>query len=160
MRLLKHIFISTVSVSIFALLFRYNPLISLISSIAGSLILDILDHGFNVIFSNSNFVKKTRIILRKKGIVKAYQFYYSNRKSNLKSMILHNLPSYTLIFLICIISSALYQNYIAYSFFVFGIIFHQAADLYEDLVLGENIGFWIKNKTLRIFWGYKDGETR
>jgi hypothetical protein len=151
-RLLKHVLIASASAILFSLFFQYNLIYSVVAAIAGSLILDIMDHGFNFAFARTKFAKHARSILTKQGIIEAYRYYYINRKKEIRIMMLHNPFSYTIIFLISVITTMIYTNYAVYSFFILGIVLHQLADLYEDIILGENIPFWTDMNRWNRLW--------
>lgn len=116
-----------------------NPSIIFFALIS-TVLIDFFDHALYLLFSKDDLAVNTKIHIKRREILTAWNYYYSNRKGRIDFLMIHNLISFSLL---SIITLLLYNiNRILFYIIALGIIFHLICDLFEDLVLKRNEKYW------------------
>lgn len=110
-------------------------------AVAGTLFIDILDHSLYVLFSKEKLGKDNRRLLFQGRIIQAYKDHFKRRKREIKIILFHNM--YFAMFLV-VLSAYVFVlgNPYLISLVVFGFLLHLLTDMFEDIVVGENMKFW------------------
>ncbi len=105
-----------------------------------TVLIDFFDHALYLLFSKDDLADNTNVHIKRRDILTAWNYYYSNRKEKIDFLMIHNLISFSLL---SIITLLLYNiNVILFYIIALGIMFHLICDLFEDLVLKKNEKYW------------------
>lgn len=107
----------------------------LILSISATLLVDI-DHLLGITFMENDLNTKVRILIKKKKFFKAFRFYYTNRKTHVEHLYVHN----TLVVIILTLVTLYLKSLVLF----IGVVFHFMCDIAEDFFTGD-LSFWTRS---------------
>ena len=129
---LKHIFL-TILLFLSLTFFVKLDISILIYSLILTILIDIIDHSFAILFFDTRLNHQIKEMIKKKRIKESMIKYYNGRSGAFEYFYLHNLP----VFLIILVITVYIQSYTLF----LGLIFHYICDIIECYQKGF-IGFW------------------
>lgn len=129
----KHILLTIVLFLFIRFFYNLNFSI-LFYSVILTLTIDVIDHSIAIFIYKNKLSQNTKKLIKRKAIIRAFRYYYNNRREKFKYLLLHNLITFSTFLFI-----ALY--YFSPIIFI-GIIFHYICDLFECWQK-RDLDFWI-----------------